>query len=90
MKNTPNLDVRLTAPSLDFSVDVRLRSFGERWIASAEIAGQTQTGLATTARQALSASLASLGDRVRALLLADPALLGPSLALIEGGLQPTG
>jgi hypothetical protein len=87
-----NLDVRLSAPSLDFWVDVKLRSFGERWIASAQIAGEVEIGLATTARQALAASLASLGARARAMLLADLALLAPSIALAEvaGGLQPAG
>lgn len=87
-----NLDVRLTAPSLDFFVDVRLRSSGERWIATARIAGATEIGLATTPRQALAASLASLGDRARTLLLADLALLRPSVTILEGGLgvKPAG
>lgn len=87
-----NLDVRLTAPSLDFFVDVNLRSSGERWIAAATIGGAVEIGLATTARQALAASLASLGDRVRTLLLADLSLLKPSLTILEGGrgLKPAG
>lgn len=87
-----NLDVRLTAPSLDLVVDVNLRSSGDRWIAAADIAGELQIGLAATARQALAASLASLGDRVRTLLLADLSLLKPSLTILEGGrgLKPAG
>lgn len=86
-----NLDVRLTAPSLDLVVDVNLRSSGERWIAAASITGTVQIGLAATARQALTASLASLGDRARALLLSDLALLAPSIAIIEArGLRPAG
>jgi hypothetical protein len=83
---------RLTAPSLDFWVDVRLRSFGERWIAAAEIGGELEIGLASSARQALAASLASLGASARTALLADPALVVPSLAVLEStrGLQPAG
>ena len=87
-----NLDVRLTAPSLDLVVDVNLRSSGDRWIAAADIAGELQIGLAATARQALAASLASFGDRVRTLLLADLSLLKPSITILEGGrgLKPAG
>lgn len=86
------LDVRLTAPSLDLFVDVKLRSSGERWIAAASIAGAVEIGLATTPRQALAASLASLGDRARSLLLADLSLLKPSITILEGGrgLKPAG
>lgn len=74
--------VRLSAPSLDFWVDVTLRSFGERWIATANIGGEVEIGLGTSARQALAASLASLGERARSVLLADTALLAPSIALL--------
>lgn len=75
-------EFRLSAPSLDFWVDVTLRSFGERWIAAAEIDGEVEIGLGASARQALTASLASLGERARALLLADVALLAPSIAVL--------
>jgi hypothetical protein len=74
--------VRLSAPTLDFWVDVTLRSFGERWIAAAEIGGEVEIGLGASARQALTASLVSLGKRARACLLADTALLAPSVALL--------
>ncbi|HEV8053748.1 MAG TPA: hypothetical protein VGP30_02850, partial [Candidatus Limnocylindrales bacterium] len=40
------VNVRLSATSLDFWVDVRLRSFGGRWIAIAEIAGEQEVGTA--------------------------------------------
>jgi len=79
-----SLSVRLTAPTLDVWVDVRLRSFGERWIAAAEIGDEHEIGLGASARQALAASLASLGERTRSHLLADPALLAPSAALLRG------
>lgn len=80
MTSTPGmtLNVRLSPPSLDFWVDVRLRSFGDRWIAAADIAGDVEIGLGSSARLALMAALGSLGERARSVLLADPALLAPS------------
>jgi hypothetical protein len=56
------LEVRLSAPTLDFWVDVRLRAFGDRWVAAADIAGEVEIGLAASPRQALMASLAPLGS----------------------------
>ena len=86
------MQFRLSAPELDLSVDVRLRSFGERWIAVAEIAGDRELGLGATAREALTAALASLGEAASVALLADPALFGPSSAVVaaEAGRRPTG
>lgn len=84
MTSTPamTLTIRLSPPSLDFWVDVRLRSFGERWVAAAHIGGNVEIGLGASARQALTAALGSLGERARSVLMADPALLAPSSALI--------
>ena len=76
------MQFRLSAPELDLSVDVRLRSFGERWIAVAEIAGDRELGLGASAREALAAALTSLGEAATTALLADPALFGPSTAVI--------
>lgn len=70
----------LRAPSLDFWVDVHLRNFDGRWLAVAEIAGEPELGLGTTAREALSAALSCLGPRAAAALLADPQLLRVSRA----------
>ena len=83
MKSRPDLtlEVRLSAPSLDVCVDVSLRSVGERWVGVAAVAGRREVGVGTSARQALTASLAPLGDRVRTALLADPALLVTSRAV---------
>jgi hypothetical protein len=69
---------RLTAPDLDFYVDVRLRDFGGRWLAVADIAGENEIGLGRRARDALVASLSSLGLEAVTHLLADPSLLGVS------------
>jgi hypothetical protein len=62
-------------------VDVRLRSFGDRWLAVAEIADERELGLGTTPRQALEGALASLASEDRAALLCDPGLFGASAAV---------
>jgi len=73
----------LSAPGhLDFSVAVRLASFGDRWLAVAEIAGEPEVGLGGTARHALEAALTPLGERAARLLLADTALLAASVDII--------
>ena len=86
------MQFRLSAPELDLSVDVRLRSFGDRWIAAAEIAGDRELGLGSSAREALTAALASLGQAASEALLADPALFGPSAAVVaaQAGRRSTG
>lgn len=76
------MDLRITAAALDFYVDVRLRSFGakqadgsgERWLAIADIGGAHEIGLGRDLREALTASLASLGAAATVALLADPQL----------------
>lgn len=69
---------RITAPSLDFHVDIRLRNFDGRWLAIAVIAGDGEVGLGGSARAALAASLTSLGSAAATALLADPQLIGVS------------
>lgn len=79
------MSFRLQAPSLDFWVDVRLREFSGRWLAVAEISGEREIGLGRSAREALAASLSSLGGRAAAALLADSSLLGVSADVIDRG-----
>ena len=67
---------RITASSLDFFVDVRLRDFGGRWLAVAEISGDYEIGLGRGPHEALAASLVLFGDSAAAALLADPQLMG--------------
>ena len=64
---------RLTAPTLDFYVDVRLHSFDGRWLAVAEIGGDPEIGIGGSAHAALTAALSSLGASATAALLADVA-----------------
>ena len=78
-----NAEFRLHASGLDFSVDVRLRSWGERWIAVADIGGEPEIGLGRTARQALEGALATLGQRVANAFLNDASLLGASAEVIR-------
>jgi hypothetical protein len=75
------VNFRLTAPALDFYVDVRLRGYGERWMAVATIAGEPEVGLGATPQAALTASLAPLGGEAAAAFLADPQLLKISRSL---------
>lgn len=61
--------LRLAAPEIDFWVDVRLRSWGDRWLAVADIAGDPEIGVGTNVRQALEGALAPLGQRTAQALL---------------------
>jgi hypothetical protein len=63
------------------TIEVRIRSFGERWIAVAEIAGEPEIGLGRNPREALQAALGSLGERLTRLILADRQLLAPSVEI---------
>lgn len=83
MTGTPAVSVefKLRAPMMDRTIDVRIRSFGERWMAVAEIGGEPEIGLGRNPREALHAALGSLGERLTRLILADLQLLGPSVEI---------
>jgi hypothetical protein len=66
---------------MNTSVEVSLRSFGDRWMVVAVIGAAQQIGLGRTAREALTASLASLGQPAVRALLGDLALLAPSVEI---------
>jgi hypothetical protein len=59
--------MRLRAPTLDFYVDVRVREFGGRCIAAADIAGDAELGFGFTIREAVNSALATLGPAAAAL-----------------------
>ena len=70
---------------------MRLRNFGDphgadgsggRWLAVADIAGEHEIGLGSSPREALAASLSSLGAQATTALLADPQLIGISGSMI--------
>lgn len=75
------IDFTLTAPTLDFSVEVSLRRAGDRWVARVAARGEERIGMGESARRALAAALTSLGASAVAALLADLGLLEPSLRL---------
>jgi len=70
--------LRLTHPALDFWIDVRLRDFGGRWLAVADLADTPQVGSGDTPAEALGGALASFGTRLRDELVARAAIPGPS------------
>jgi hypothetical protein len=76
---------RLGSAELGLDVEVRLRKLDGRWLAVAEFGDEPEVGLGATAREALTASLATLGRRTATALLADPRLFGVSLQLVERG-----
>lgn len=80
MSSSAVVDVqfRLASPALPRGVPIRIRSFGERWVAVARIGEEPQWGLGMNARQALGAALVGLSPSTRSALLADLALLHPS------------
>jgi hypothetical protein len=83
MEHTPAgiIEFRLAPAELRVSVDVRLRRAQERWVATATIRGERQVGLGSSPRQALKAALAALDTRAVTALLADTALLEPSVTI---------
>jgi hypothetical protein len=56
------MQLRLASPQLDFWVDVRLFSFGGKWLAVAMIADEAELGLGLGATEAIAGALSSLGD----------------------------
>ncbi len=76
-----SITTRLSSPELGLDIEVRLRELDGRWLAVAEFDGDPEVGIGATPRAALAASLATLGDRSAAALMADPALFGVSVSL---------
>ena len=82
--NQPRLvsvNARLASETLGLDVEIRLRHLGDRWLAVAEFGGEPEVGIGATPRVALAASLATLGERAAAVLMADPQLFGVSAAI---------
>lgn len=77
------LQFRLVADSVAVRADVRLRNAGDRWVADSNSSGRQVTGIGSTARAAIVASLEWLGSPTVAELLADLRLLDVSRRLRE-------
>lgn len=74
-------NARLTSDVLGLDVSIRLRQLDGRWLAVADFGDEHEVGIGPTPRAALVASLASLGTRAAAALMADPQLFGLSAAI---------
>lgn len=84
MEQQPRLvsvNTRLASEALGLDVEIRLRQLDGRWLAVAEFGAEPEVGIGPTPRVALAAALATLGDRATTTLMADPQLLGLSIAL---------
>ena len=76
-----SVNARFTVEELGLDVEIRLRDLDGRWIAVANFGDEPEVGIGATAREALAASLATLGTRTAAAVMADPQLLGLSAAV---------
>jgi hypothetical protein len=84
MEQQPRLvsvNARFTVDALGIDVDIRLRELDGRWIAVATFDDEPEVGIGATPRDALAASLATLGSRAAAAVMADPQLFGLSAAI---------
>jgi hypothetical protein len=76
-----SVNAHLGSSELGIEAEIRLRQLDGRWLAVADFAGEPEVGIGGTPRAALAAALASLGERAAAALMADPALIGVSIAI---------
>jgi hypothetical protein len=78
-----SVNARLASSELGLDVGIRLRQLDGRWLSVADFGGEPEVGIGATPRAALAASLGTLPKRAAAVLMADPQLLGVSLALTK-------
>jgi hypothetical protein len=78
-----SVNFRIASRELGLDVAVRLRQLDGRWLAVAELDGEPEVGIGASAREALAASLATLGKRAASVLMADPQLMGVSAGLTQ-------
>lgn len=76
-----SVNARLGSSELGIEVEIRLRQLDGRWLALAEFGDEPEVGIGATPRAALTASLATFGERTAAVLMADPQLFGLSAAI---------
>lgn len=74
---------RLSAGRAEISADVSLREVGERWVSIADAGGDQRTGIGSTPRAAVVASLGALRPGDIREMLADLRLLDVSLRIRE-------
>ena len=76
-----SVNARFAVAELGLDVDIRLRELDGRWIAVADFGDDPEVGIGANPRDALAASLATLGKRAAAAVMADPQLFGLSAAI---------
>ncbi len=76
-----SVNARLASEELGVDVEIRLRQLDGRWLAIADFGDEPEVGIGATPRAALTAALATLGERAAAALMADPQLFGVSAAI---------
>ena len=76
-----SVNASLGSAELGLQVEIRIRHLDGRWLAVADFGEEPEVGIGATARAALAASLATLGERAAAALMADPQLFGVSAAI---------
>jgi len=76
-----SVNARFAVAELGLEVDIRLRELDGRWIAVADFGDDPEVGIGANPRDALAASLATLGKRAAAAVMADPQLFGLSAAI---------
>jgi hypothetical protein len=79
------VDFELTVTGLSQGVQIRIGTFAERCVASVELGAVRTSGIGATAREALVAALAPLGNRMTTTVMAAPAMFGASAQLLAVG-----
>ena len=80
-----SVNASIGSKELGLEVAIRLRQLDGRWLAVAQFGGDPEVGIGASPRAALAASLATLGERTTAALMADPQLFGLSAEIRRAG-----
>jgi hypothetical protein len=80
-----SVNASIGSKELGVEVAIRLRQLDGRWLAVAQFGGDPEVGIGASPRAALAASLATLGERTAAALMADPQLFGLSAEIRRAG-----
>jgi hypothetical protein len=80
-----SVNASIGSEELGVEVAIRLRQLDGRWLAVAQFGGDPEVGIGASPRAALAASLATLGERTAAALMADPQLFGLSAEIRRAG-----
>lgn len=85
MNNGHWVDFELTVTGANQAMQVRIGTFAERSVASVELGALRTNGIGATARQALVAALAPLGNRMTATVMSAPVMFRASAELLAVG-----